>query len=168
MPSRRRSCTCRGKATGGSFVATACRPRRATWATGGALSVPASDTVRTGPADGLLLLAGGSATADATSPLKSAELYGFATIKTDKSDYAPGTTVTITGSGWQPGEWVALMLNESPDLDEHPLLAVQADDTGNIVSTEFSPDAARRQHPVLSDRDRSRTRRRRRRLPMGT
>ncbi len=111
------------------------------WAAGGALSVPATDTVRSGPADGLLLLAGGSAAANASTPLASAELYGFATIHTDKSDYAPGTTVTITGSGWQPNEWVTLLLKESPDLDEHPLLAVQADDTGNIISTEFSPDA---------------------------
>ena len=125
---------------GGSFVAASAPLQARTWATGGALSVPASDTVRTGPADGLLLLAGGSAKADATSPLKSAELYGFATIKTDRSDYAPGETVTITGGGWQPGEWVALMLVESPVFDTHPLLAVQADDNGNIVSTEFAPD----------------------------
>jgi hypothetical protein len=104
-----------------------------TWATGSALSFPASATNRSGPADGLLLLAGGTR-------LKSAELYGFPTIKTDKDDYAPGTTVTITGSGWQPGEWVALLLKESPTLDEHPLVDVQADAKGDIVSTEFVPD----------------------------
>ena len=33
----------------------------------------------------------------------SSELYGFATVKTDKDDYAPGELVTMTGSGWQPG-----------------------------------------------------------------
>jgi hypothetical protein len=33
----------------------------------------------------------------------SGELYGFATVKTDKADYSPGTTVTITGGGWVPG-----------------------------------------------------------------
>jgi hypothetical protein len=104
-----------------------------TWATGSALSFPASQTNRSGPADGLLLLAGGTG-------LKSAELYGFTTIKTDKDDYAPGTTVTITGSGWQPGEWVALMLKEWPEFDEHQLVDVQADENGNIVSTEFVPD----------------------------
>jgi len=110
------------------------------WAIGAALSVPADETIRTGPADGLLLLAGGSATSSATAPTKSAELYGFATVRTDKVDYAPGTTVTITGSGWQPHEWVALMLKEYPEYDEHPLLDVEADDNGNIVSTEFVPD----------------------------
>jgi hypothetical protein len=103
-----------------------------TWATGSALSFPASATNRSGPADGLVLLAGGTG-------LSSAELYGFATIKTDKDDYAPGTTVTITGSGWQAGEWVALMLKESPTLDEHRLVDAQADENGNIVSTEFVP-----------------------------
>src|SRR6185437_2504939 len=39
--------------------------------------------------DGLLMVAGGSSQT-------SAELYSFATVKTDQSDYAPGTTVTIT------------------------------------------------------------------------
>ena len=32
------------------------------------------------------------------------EAYRFATIKTDKDDYAPGELAVITGSGWQPGE----------------------------------------------------------------
>ena len=100
--------------------------------TGNALSFPAN-THRFAPNDGLLLLAGGVGH-------KSAELFGFATIKTEKDDYAPGETVTITGSGWQPGEWVALVLKESPTLDEHPLVDVRADDNGNIESTEFSPD----------------------------
>jgi hypothetical protein len=114
------------------------------WATGAALSVPADDTIRTGPADGLLLIAGGSATSSATTPTKSAELYGFATVKTDKEDYAPGTMVTISGSGWKPGEWVALLLKEYPEYDEHQLVDVQADESGDIVSTEFVPD----QHDV--------------------
>src|SRR5262249_38171175 len=45
------------------------------WATGAALSQPAGLTIRTGPNDGLLLLTGGSATANATGPFKSSELY---------------------------------------------------------------------------------------------
>src|SRR5437762_1399037 len=84
--------------------------RRRTWATGGALSFPPSLTIRSGPNDGLVLRAGGSASANASNPMKSAELYGFATVKTDKADYAPGTRVTITGSGWVPGETVRLVL----------------------------------------------------------
>lgn len=103
------------------------------WASGSALSFPASETVRSGPADGLLMLAGGSGQ-------QSAELFGFATVKTDKEDYSPGQTVTITGSGWQPEEWVTLVLREYPLLDEHPLEIVRADADGNIESTEFVPD----------------------------
>ncbi|HEX7794356.1 MAG TPA: kelch repeat-containing protein, partial [Vicinamibacterales bacterium] len=103
------------------------------WAAASALSFPADKAIRTGPNDGLLLLAGGNGQ-------HSAELFGFATIRTDKEDYSPGETVTITGSGWQPHESVALVLRESPSLDEHPLLSVEADDSGNIESTEFVPD----------------------------
>src|SRR5205823_664064 len=90
--------------------------------------------------DGLVLLAGGSASANATSPLKSAELYGFATVKTDQADYAPGTTVTMTGGGWVPGETVALTLVEEPLHDVHKLNPVTADASGNVISTEFVPD----------------------------
>src|SRR5438034_902027 len=83
-------------------------------------------------AEGLLLMAGGS------SP--SAELYGFATVKTDKQDYAPGTVVTITGSGWQPGERVTLTLVEEPLIDTHPTFYATADASGRIVNYEFAPD----------------------------
>ena len=83
--------------------------------------------------DGRFLAAGGT-------NLASTELYGFATVKTDKNDYAPGEVVTITGSGWQPGETVALTLIESPLLDTHPPMTAVADANGNIVNTQFSPD----------------------------
>jgi Big-like domain-containing protein/galactose oxidase-like protein/Kelch motif protein len=83
--------------------------------------------------DGLFLVAGGTG-------LSSTELYGFATVKTDQVDYAPGTVVTITGSGWQPGETVTLTLVESPLVDTHPLMTAVADANGNIFNNEFSPD----------------------------
>jgi hypothetical protein len=38
-----------------------------------------------------------------------------ATLQTDKSDYAPETTVHFTGSGWLPGEVVTLHLVESSE-----------------------------------------------------
>ena len=115
----------------GAFVAATAPAFAHAGAAAGALSFPADEHVRTGPNDGLVLVAG---------PLKSAELYGFATIRTDRSDYSPGSVVTITGSGWNPHEWVTLKLQELPDYDEHPLIPVQADENGNISSTEFSPD----------------------------
>src|SRR5881392_2779312 len=109
-------------------------PWQKTFQATGAMATPRSDA--TGAAltavDGRLLIAGGSSA--------SAELYGFATVKTDAADYAPGTTVTITGSGWVPGETVTLTLEEVPLLDVHALQPVTADASGNIISTEFVPD----------------------------
>src|SRR6185437_7682634 len=90
-------------------------------------------------ADGLLLVAGGQTSG--AGALASGELYGFATVKTDQSDYAPGTTVNITGSGWQPGETVTLTLVESPNIDTHPPMTAVADQNGNISNSQFSPDS---------------------------
>ncbi len=39
---------------------------------------------------------------------------GTATVQTDKQDYYAGETVVITGSGWQPGETVKLVISEDP------------------------------------------------------
>jgi Kelch motif protein len=89
--------------------------------------------------DGFLLVAGGK---DANgNSLVSTELYGFATVKTDQADYAPGSIVTITGSGWQPGETVTLSFLESPLIDTHPNLTAVADASGNIFNNQFSPDS---------------------------
>ncbi|PYV20164.1 MAG: hypothetical protein DMG27_23710, partial [Acidobacteria bacterium] len=91
--------------------------------------------------DGLLLVAGGKDSSTPPNTLQSGELYGFATIKTDKGDYPPGTTVNISGSGWQPGETVALTLVESPLIDTHGPYPVQADANGNISDSSFTTDA---------------------------
>src|SRR5919197_2971320 len=42
---------------------------------------------------------------------------GAATVATDRSDYLPGQTVVISGSGWEPGETVVMVLQEDPPLD---------------------------------------------------
>jgi len=89
--------------------------------------------------DGLLLVAGGKDAGG--TPLSSSELYGFATVKTDAADYPPGTTVNITGSGWQPGEAVTLTLVESPLIDTHGPYTVTADANGNISDSSFVTDA---------------------------
>ena len=88
--------------------------------------------------DGMLLVAGG---ATSESLHVSSELYGFATVKTDKDDYAPGQTVVITGGGWQPGETVTLLLQEyvSPAFHDDLVLTATADENGNILNTEFFP-----------------------------
>jgi uncharacterized repeat protein (TIGR01451 family) len=82
---------------------------------------------------GLLLVSGGS-------KLASAELYGFATVKTDRGDYAPGETVTITGSGWQPAETVTLLLQEVPKIHKSVTLTATADSAGNIFNNQWAPD----------------------------
>ena len=88
--------------------------------------------------NGFLLAAGGS---DANgNALNTAEAYGYATVQTDHSDYAPGSVVTITGSGWQPGETVSLTLVESPFYDSHGPFTTVADSSGNISNNQFSPD----------------------------
>ncbi len=111
----------------GTFAATGANVTPRSGATGSAMKQ-----------DGLLLAAGGS---DASgNALASTELYAFATVKTDQADYAPGTIVTITGSGWQPGETVTLSLLESPLIDTHPAMTAIADGNGNIFNNQFSPD----------------------------
>ena len=98
------------------------------------VSTPSSVTQR----NGVLLVAGGN---DANgNPLNSAEAYGFPTVQTDQSDYPPGTPVTITGSGFQPGETVTIQLVESPLIDTHGPYTVQADANGNISDSSFVTD----------------------------
>ena len=67
------------------------------------------------------------------------EFYGYVTVKTDKDDYAPGEIVTITGSGWQPGEIVTLRITEDADSHYDWNLTARADAQGNIINAEFYP-----------------------------
>src|SRR5256712_111036 len=90
-----------------------------------------------------------SATADARGGTSGSQVVlvsslghgnGAATVKTDQADYAPGQVVTITGSGWQFGEVVSLVLNEDPAIDTHPTLTATADASGHILNNQFVPD----------------------------
>ena len=90
----------------------------------GAVAVP------TGRSGVVLIGGGGNA---------SAEYYGFATVTTDKNDYAPFETVTISGSGWQPGEEVSLEVSEDADSHYDWDLRATADQNGNIINQEFYP-----------------------------
>jgi hypothetical protein len=62
-----------------------------------------------------------------------------AVVRTDKDDYAPGQTVTITGSGWQAGETVKLTLHMDPLRDSDTELTATADGSGNFTNTSFAP-----------------------------
>ena len=52
---------------------------------------------------------------------------------------APYQTVTISGSGWQPGEKVHLRVSEDADTHTDWELEAIADEFGNIVNREFYP-----------------------------
>ena len=67
--------------------------------------------------------------------------YGFlgypvlqsADILMYKADYVPGSTVTMSGDGWQAGETVTLTLAETPPVDTHGPFSAVADANGEIV-----------------------------------
>ena len=63
------------------------------------------------------------------------------TVITDQSDYAPGSTATITGAGFQAGETVQLQVLRI-DIDEnsgpeHDPWTVLADGDGNFQTTWY-------------------------------
>ena len=68
-----------------------------------------------------------------------------ATISTDQPDYPPGSTVIITGSGFQPGESVTLQVHHydaNGDNDTSPAhqpWTVTADANGNVSATWLVP-----------------------------
>jgi hypothetical protein len=86
---------------------------------------------------GLLLVSGGRT---ATGVSLTAEALSYATITTDQLDYSPGSTVTVTGAGWQPGETVQLLIHEVPTVEPDLTLTAVADANGNIINTQFEPD----------------------------
>src|SRR6266567_3136861 len=66
-------------------------------------------------------------------------------VTTDQSDYPPGGTVLITGSGFTPGETVTNQVLHIPDTGDnntstaHDPWTVTADDFGNFVTTWLVP-----------------------------
>ena len=62
-----------------------------------------------------------------------------ASITTDKTDYAPGEIVTITGSGFQPNEQVQLSLHEFPEEYPDITFSAVANQQGNFVAADFAP-----------------------------
>src|SRR5262245_33463241 len=60
-----------------------------------------------------------------------------ASVWTDQPDYPPGSTVIISGSGFQAGETVNVLLHETPTLNADILLTPTADPSGNIQTTHI-------------------------------
>src|SRR5437899_91100 len=81
-----------------------------------------------------LLLLIGSLTIAAALPAAAA------TVTTQYPDYAPGDTVVITGSGWEPGETVVLQLHEDPILCPDRTFIAVADENGDILNDQFIVD----------------------------
>ena len=69
------------------------------------------------------------------------EIYQFATLVTDQDSYAPGDAVAISGTGWQAGETVTLLLHQDPQSVPDQTLQATADGAGNIAATMISPDS---------------------------
>ena len=95
---------------------------------------------------GALLAAGGQGSA-----ASAAELYWFPTISTDQPDYAPGTQVLMTGTGFQPGETVDLHLHEwvNQTTTDTPDYKVTALSDGTFSFSGYAPtstDAGARYH----------------------
>jgi hypothetical protein len=63
-----------------------------------------------------------------------------ARISTDKLDYSPGQTVTISGTGWAAGEAVTITLHEDPLLEQDSSWVAVADGFGHFSSSAFAPD----------------------------
>jgi hypothetical protein len=81
--------------------------------------------------------------------LTSANVFSqSATITTDQPDYPPGSTVIITGTGFQPGETVTLQVLHDPTGGDdatdpsHLPWTVVADGSGNFSSTWTVPSDA--------------------------
>ena len=58
------------------------------------------------------------------------------TLKTDKTDYLPGETVNIIGTGWVPGQPVALQIVESDNAEQWTASATP-DTAGNFSNSGF-------------------------------
>src|SRR5215213_8070776 len=61
-------------------------------------------------------------------------------IQSDKADYSPGELVTLTGSGWQAGESVNIVVNDDVGQTWNRNVNVTADDSGNITDQFNLPD----------------------------
>src|ERR1043165_7912591 len=77
--------------------------------------------------------------------LTSSFAFGQTAVSTDFSDYAPGETVNITGTGFSPGETVTLQVlhvgetGDNATSGAHAPWSVVADDNGNFTATWTVP-----------------------------
>ena len=86
------------------------------------------------------LVAGGSNSSGTV--LDSIALMGSnsASISTDKMDYRPGETATISGRGFQPGEVVRVKIHEDPHTPQERGFDATADASGNFSGAYLVQD----------------------------
>jgi hypothetical protein len=65
---------------------------------------------------------------------------GSPSVTSDFADYAPGSTVTLTGSGWQSGEAVHIFVNDNVGQTWSYNADVTTDDQGNFTNSFQLPD----------------------------
>jgi hypothetical protein len=87
---------------------------------------------------GLLLLVAAGLLLAVPSALSNS---GPATISSDQADYAPGSTVTLTGSNWQPGEAVHISVNDNVGQTWSYSADVSADAGGGYTNQFQLPTA---------------------------
>jgi hypothetical protein len=96
-------------------------------------------TLTEAPGSGRAVVAGGVDKNGQVSDTVTILASSSATVSTEQADYAPGERVTITGSGWQPGETVALLIREEPETHPDVTASAVADAQGRFVNTDFTP-----------------------------
>src|SRR5436309_5885806 len=101
----------------------------------------ADQTITELPSQNKALVAGGVNSTGQVLNSASLVQSSPASVTTDKTDYAPGTIVTITGRGFQPNEDVALTLHERRDAYADPGFVATADEQGNFIFMQFAPQS---------------------------
>jgi len=86
-----------------------------------------------------LLAVGGTAMAITADP--SGSTAPAPTIQSDKADYAPGELVTLTGSGWKPGESVNIKVNDTYGATWSRNVDVTANANGEITDSFNLPNS---------------------------
>ncbi|HEU4713368.1 MAG TPA: MBG domain-containing protein [Pyrinomonadaceae bacterium] len=89
---------------------------------------------------GQALIVGGANGAGAVLSSTAVVASSAAAISTDKMDYAPGETATITGRGFAAGETVRVKIHEDPHTPQERGFDVVADGEGNFTGQYFVMD----------------------------
>ena len=115
------------------------------------LNKPRQGHFATAMTDGHVLIKGGTErgsamtiaelfdSADETvGPVGSLDGVRLASVKTERGDYSPFEHAHVTGGGWDPGETVALLFDETPFEHWPHVVQAVADENGNIDNQDFA------------------------------